>query len=84
LQTPWPLYSAPYCSTVAIHCCVGNALNVISVIKFRCTFNFLLLATLAVMDKFLSGYKRKDRDNEAGSNKDNVKVKVKGKVVPVL
>jgi len=31
----------------------------------------LLLATLAMLDKFLSGYKRIDRDNEAQSGKDN-------------
>jgi hypothetical protein len=31
----------------------------------------LLLATLALMAKSLSGYKRKDGDNEAGSRKDN-------------
>jgi hypothetical protein len=42
-------------------------LNVTNVIKFRCTLNFLLVATLAVMDKFLSDYKGKDRDNAAGS-----------------
>jgi hypothetical protein len=33
--------------------------------------NFLLLATPAVMDKFLSGYRWKDKDNEAGSSKNN-------------
>jgi hypothetical protein len=32
--------------------------------------NFLLLATLAVIDIFFSGYKRNDRDNEAHSSKD--------------
>jgi hypothetical protein len=31
-----------------------------NVIKFRCTLNFLLLATLAVMDTFWDGYKRKE------------------------
>jgi len=41
------------------------------VMKFRCTLNSLLLTILAVMDKFLSGYKRKDRNNEAGSSKNN-------------
>jgi hypothetical protein len=43
------------------------------VIKFRFTLkNFLLLlASLAVMDIFLSGYKMKDRDNEACVSKDN-------------
>jgi hypothetical protein len=35
------------------------------------TLNFLLLATLAVMVTFLSGYKRKDEGNESVSNKDN-------------
>jgi hypothetical protein len=34
-------------------------------IKIRCTLSFLLLATPAVMDKFLSGYNRKERDNGA-------------------
>jgi hypothetical protein len=29
------------------------------------------VATLAVMDEFPSGYKRKDRDNEASSSEDN-------------
>jgi hypothetical protein len=38
----------------------GNLLNGVNVIKFRCTLNFLLLATLAVMDTFLDGYKRKE------------------------
>jgi len=32
---------------------------------------FLLLATNEVKDNVLSGYKRKDRDNEADSNKGN-------------
>jgi len=32
--------------------------------------NFLLLATLAAIDIFFSGYKRKDRGNEAHSSKD--------------
>jgi hypothetical protein len=41
----------------------GKLLNVG---KFTCTLNFLLLA----MDVFLSGYKRKDRDKEAGWSKD--------------
>jgi len=38
---------------------------VVNVVKFKCTLKFLLLATLAVTEKFLSDYKRKDRDNEA-------------------
>jgi hypothetical protein len=33
--------------------------------------NSLLLATLAVMHKFLGGYTRKDRDNEVGLSNDN-------------
>jgi hypothetical protein len=33
--------------------------------------NLFLLATLAMMDKFLSGYKRKDRENKAGWNENN-------------
>jgi hypothetical protein len=37
----------------------------------RRALSFLLLATLAVMDTFLSGYKRNDTDNEAGSTKVN-------------
>jgi len=37
--------------------------------KFRCTLNFLIPATLAGMDTFLNDYNRKDRDNEAGSSK---------------
>jgi hypothetical protein len=28
--------------------------------KFSCTFNFVLLATLAVMDTFFNGYNRKN------------------------
>jgi hypothetical protein len=28
--------------------------------------------SFGVMDKFLSGYKRKDEENEAGSNKESV------------
>jgi hypothetical protein len=43
----------------------------VNVIKFRCILNFLLLATLAVMDARVSGYKKKYRDNEAGLIKDN-------------
>jgi len=39
---------------------------------FRCTLNFLLLATLAVMDTFLSGCNTKGRDNEAGSNNEAI------------
>lgn len=33
--------------------------------KFVCTLNFLPLATLAVMGEVLTGYERKQRDNEA-------------------
>jgi len=33
----------------------GNLLNVKNGMEFRCTLNFLLLATLTVFDKFLSG-----------------------------
>jgi len=72
-----------YCSNIAIRCSVGsvfnsrahyhlgNMLNVVNVKQFRCTLNFIQLATLAVMDTFLSGYKRKDRDNKDSSNKQN-------------
>jgi len=49
----------------------GNVLNVVYMTKCRCTLILLLLATLALMAKSLSGYKRKDGDNEAGSRKDN-------------
>jgi hypothetical protein len=48
-----------------------NELNVVNVIKFRGALNVLLLATLAMIGTFLSGYKKEDRDNEAGSNKDS-------------
>lgn len=48
---------------------VDNQLHVVNAIKDRLTSSWLLLATFAVMDKFLSGYRRKDRGNEAGSNK---------------
>jgi hypothetical protein len=44
---------------------------VVIVIKVRCKLNVLLLATLAVMDKFFSSYRRKDRDNGEDSSKDN-------------
>jgi hypothetical protein len=44
---------------------------VVKAAKFSCTLNFLLLETLAVMATFLSGYKGKYRDNEAGECKDN-------------
>jgi len=44
---------------------------VINVIKFGFTMNFLLLATLVVMDKCLSSYSRKDKDNEVGSSRDS-------------
>jgi hypothetical protein len=37
---------------------------VVNVKKFKLTLNFLLLATLAMMDTFLSGYKKKARNNE--------------------
>jgi hypothetical protein len=40
-------------------------------IKFGRTLNLLLLATLAVTNIFLNGYKREDSDNEADSSKDN-------------
>jgi hypothetical protein len=43
----------------------------VNVIKFRLTWNFLLLATLAMRDKFLSSYERKDRDIETGPTEDN-------------
>jgi hypothetical protein len=46
-----------------------NLLNVANAIKLRCTLNFLLLVTLTMIDKFLSGYRRKGRDIEAGSSK---------------
>jgi len=35
------------------------------------TTNFLLVVTHAVMDKFLSGYERKSRSNEADLSKYN-------------
>jgi hypothetical protein len=38
---------------------LGNMLNVENVIKFRCILNFLLLAILAVIAKFLNRYKRR-------------------------
>jgi hypothetical protein len=44
---------------------------VINLIGFKFRTNFLLLATLTVMDIILSGYKKKYRNNEAGSKKDN-------------
>jgi hypothetical protein len=34
-------------------------------------YEFLILATLAVMNMFSTCYKGTDRDNEAGWNKDN-------------
>jgi cell division ATPase FtsA len=46
---------------------LGNLLKAVNVMK--CTLNFLLVATLAVMDKFLSGNKRKDRENGGHSRK---------------
>jgi len=45
---------------------------VVNVIKFWFTFNFLLLKTLAMMHIFLSSYKKRNRDNDAGSRKDVV------------
>jgi hypothetical protein len=44
---------------------------VVNVIKFRRILNFLLLTTLAVINTFLSAYKRKNRDNEADSSINN-------------
>jgi len=38
-----------------------NSLNIVNVIKFTYRFNFLVLANLAVMEKHLSFYKRKER-----------------------
>jgi hypothetical protein len=43
-------------------------LTVVSVIKCKCSLNFLLLATLAGIDKLLSGYKRKGRCNETDAS----------------
>jgi hypothetical protein len=39
-----------------------NLLNVVNVIKFRCTLNFLLPITLAVIDKIFSDYRREERE----------------------
>jgi hypothetical protein len=47
----------------------GNLLNFVNVRLFSSTLNSLPLATLAMIDKFLSGYKEKDRDNEDGASK---------------
>jgi hypothetical protein len=49
----------------------GDLLNVVNMVRFRCVSNLLLLATLPAVDKFLSGYKRKDRGNKVGSSNDN-------------
>jgi hypothetical protein len=49
--------------------CVVSVLN--SGVQNHFELNSLLLATGEVMDTFLSGYKRKDRDNEADSHKDS-------------
>jgi len=48
----------------------GNLLNVVNVIKFKCTLNFLLPQTLAAVNKFRSGNKRKD--SEANSTRETV------------
>jgi len=57
-----------------VHFCVGSVLNacvqnhfwwsVKRGVSFRCTLNFLLLATLAVADTFLSGYNWRERERE--------------------
>jgi hypothetical protein len=72
-------FSVPYHSIVRMHglvesvldYCVQNLLYAVNVRLVRCTcaLNFLLLATLAVMGKVFSGYRRKDRGNESGSNR---------------
>jgi len=59
-------FMTPFHCIVAVHYYVDLVLNFIfdnllNVIKFRCTLNLLLLAILAVMDTFLSDYKRKDK-----------------------
>jgi len=54
------------CKTVT-----SNLLNTVNMIKVMCTLKFLLLAHVEVTDKFLSGYKRKYRDNVTGSSSDN-------------
>jgi hypothetical protein len=41
-------------------------LIVTNVTDIMCKLNFLLQATLAMMDIFFNGYKRKDSDHEAG------------------
>jgi hypothetical protein len=53
------------CYIVSYKTVFGKLLNVVNVIRFRCTLNFLLLTTLTVMDIFSS------EDNERGSSKDN-------------
>jgi hypothetical protein len=40
-------------------------------INFKLTLNFVLLATIAVANKFLSGYQKKDRDTNYYSVMDN-------------
>jgi len=54
------------CKTVT-----SNLLNTVNMIKVMCTLKFLLLAHVEVVVKFLSGYKRKYRDNVTGSSSDN-------------
>jgi len=39
--------------------------------KFKYILNLLLLTTLTMIDTFLSGYKRKNKDNEIDSSRDN-------------
>jgi len=41
--------------------------NVINMIKFKFALTFLLVVTLAVVDKYFSGYKIIDGDNEVGA-----------------
>jgi hypothetical protein len=44
---------------------------VVNMIRFRRTLNFLLLETHAEANEYLSGYQRKDRDNNSYSIVDH-------------
>jgi hypothetical protein len=60
--TPQPLYSQGKSPWYALdRRLVGLSVKLVNMIKVKCILNLLLvLATLAVMDKFLSGCKRQD------------------------
>jgi hypothetical protein len=54
----------------SVKCNFDYLLHVVDVVNFRIEFNFALLETAAVLDKYLNSYRKKAKNNETSSSKD--------------